>query len=54
VLIAKGLLRDTRGNGAGLFLLFSLIVLAVVSGAVFLLRNTAAKMAKGKKKVIDE
>jgi uncharacterized membrane protein len=54
VLIAKGLFRDTRGNGAGLFLLFSLIVLAVVSGAVFLLRNTAAKMAKGKKKVIDE
>jgi hypothetical protein len=52
VLIAKGLFRGTGGNEAGLFLLFSLIILAVVSGAVFLLRSTAAKMAK--KKGIDE
>ena len=46
VLIAKGLFTETSGNEAGLFLLFSLIILAVVSGAVFLLRSTAAKMAK--------
>lgn len=54
VLIAKGLFTDARGNEAGLFLLFSLIILAVVSGAVFLLRSTAAKMARGKKKGIDD
>jgi len=48
VLIAKGLFTQARGNEAGLFLLFSLIILAVVSGAVFLLRSIAAKMAKGK------
>jgi uncharacterized membrane protein len=54
VLIAKGLFTQARGNEAGLFLLFSLIILAVVSGAVFLLRSTAAKMAKEKKGAMDE
>jgi hypothetical protein len=46
VLIAKGLFTETSGNEAGLFLLFSLIILAVVSGAVLLLRSTAAKMPR--------
>lgn len=53
-LIAKGLFTRASGNEAGLFLLFSLIILAVVSGAVFLLRSTAEKMAKEKKEGMDE
>ncbi len=55
-LIGKILFHDigARGGAPGLFLLFSLVILAVVSGAVFLLRGTAAKMAKGKRRVIDE
>jgi uncharacterized membrane protein len=53
-LIGKGLFHETGGGEAGLFLLFALIILAVVSGAVFLLRYTAAKMIRMNKKVIDE
>jgi len=44
-LLGKGLFHGIRGSEAGLFLLFSLIILAVVSMAVFLLRSIAAKMA---------
>jgi len=55
VFIGKGLYHRIRGSSeAGLFLLVSVIILAVVSAAVFLLRSTSAKMAKGKKRVIDE
>lgn len=46
ILIGKGLFHKAGGGEAGLFLLFSLIILAVVSGAVLLLRSTASKMAK--------
>jgi uncharacterized membrane protein len=44
-ILGKALLHDTGGYEAGRFLLFSLIILAVVSMAVFLLRHIAAKMA---------
>jgi hypothetical protein len=37
-----------------LFLVFTLVVLAVVSGAVFFLRRTAGAMAKKTVKVEDE
>lgn len=52
--IGKLLFHETRYGEAGLFLLFSLMILAVVSGAVFLLRKTAAKMASEVEKVDDE
>jgi uncharacterized membrane protein len=52
--IGKVLFYEGRGEAAGLFLVFSLIVLAVVSGAVFFLRRTAATMAKKTLRVDDE
>ncbi len=44
-LIGKILFYNTRFDEGGLFLLFGLIILGVVSGAVVLLRKTAAAMA---------
>ena len=46
ILIGKILFHEVLRGDPGLFLLFSVIVLLVVSGAVFLLRRTAATMAK--------
>jgi uncharacterized membrane protein len=46
ILIGKILFHEVIGGDPGLFLLFSVIVLLVVSGAVFLLRRTAATMEK--------
>jgi uncharacterized membrane protein len=46
IFIGKILLHEGRGETAWLFLVFSLIVLAVVSGAVFFLQRIAAAMAK--------
>lgn len=54
IFIGKILFLDRRGEAAGLFLVFSLIVLVVVSGAVYFLRKTAAGMAKKTVKVEDE
>jgi hypothetical protein len=54
IFIGKILFREGRGEMAWLFLVFSLIVLAVVSGAVFFLRRTAAAMAKKMVKAEDE
>ena len=53
-LIGKILFFEAITGEAGLFLLFSLIVLLVVSGAVFILRRTAATMAKKIGTVDDE
>lgn len=44
-LLEKALFHGTGHDEGGRFLLFSLIILAVVSMAVFLLRHIAAKMA---------
>ncbi len=44
-LIGKFLFHDTRFDEGGLFLLFGLIILGVVSGAAVWLRKTAATMA---------
>ena len=49
-LIGKFLFYDAGSGGAGLFLVFGLSILAVVSGAVFWLRKTALVMA-GEEKV---
>jgi uncharacterized membrane protein len=54
IFIGKILFHEGRGEMAWLFLVFSLIVLAVVSGAVFFLRRTAAAMAKKMVKAEDE
>lgn len=45
VLLGKALFHRTGHVGSGLFLLFALIILAVVSAAVYLLRSIAADMA---------
>jgi uncharacterized membrane protein len=54
IFIGKILFREGRGEMAWLFLVFSFIVLAVVSGAVFFLRKTAAAMAKKMVRAEDE
>jgi len=54
VFIGKILLHEGRSGEAALFLGFSLIVLVVVSGAVFFLRRTAAAMAKKTVRADDE
>ena len=54
IFIGKILLHEGRGETAWLFLVFTLIVLGVVSGAIFFLRETAAAMAKKMVKAQDQ